>query len=143
MYEQFMGDFTYRDSASRQVQLFMSFVNFGATSLVSFSYIFPPAVVLRTLFPILNICYELTVYISMCLARLFVSLFVNREPQQIFRGENTEYRANLVKARVHFLLTLLHIYWVCQYKLFLISEGWERFTEPSKPSLEYHWSDNQ
>ena len=38
MYEQFMGDFTYRDSASRQVQLFISFVNFRATSLVSISY---------------------------------------------------------------------------------------------------------
>ena len=74
---------------------------------------------------------------------LFVSLFVNREPQQIFMGENTEYRANLVKARVNFPVTLLHIYWVCQYKLFLISEGWEGFTEPSKPSLEHHWSDNQ
>ena len=56
---------------------------------------------------------------------LFVSLFVNREPQQIFMGENTEYRANLVKARVNFPVTLLHIYWVCQYKLFLISESWE------------------
>ena len=41
MYEQFMGDYTYRDSASRQVQLFISFVNFRATSLVSISYIFP------------------------------------------------------------------------------------------------------
>ena len=52
MYEQFMGDFTYRDSASRQVQffswLFISLVNFRATSLVSISYIFPPTVVLRT-----------------------------------------------------------------------------------------------
>ena len=54
MYEQFMGDYTYRDSASRQVQLFISFVNFRATSLVSISYIFPPTVVLRTLFLILN-----------------------------------------------------------------------------------------
>ena len=34
--------------------------------------------------------------------------------------------------------TLLNIYWVCQYKLFLISEGWKGFTEPSKPLLEYH-----
>ena len=33
---------------------------------------------------------------------LFVSLFVHREPQQIFMGVNTEYRANLVKARVMF-----------------------------------------
>ena len=33
--------------------------------------------------------------------------------QQIFMGVNTEYRANLV----------LHIYWDCQYKLFVISEG--------------------
>ena len=74
---------------------------------------------------------------------LFVSFFVQREPQQIFIGVNTEYKTNLVKARVNVPITLLHIYWVCQYKLFLISEGWEGFTEPSKPSLEYHWSDNQ
>ena len=58
-------------------------------------------------------------------------------------GEKTECCANLVKAKVNFPVTLLHIYWVCQYKLFLISEGWERFTEPSKPSLEYRWSDNE
>ena len=38
MYEQFMGDYTHRDSASRQVQLFISFANFRATSLVSISY---------------------------------------------------------------------------------------------------------
>ena len=31
MYEQFMGDFTYRDSASRQVPLFIRFVRFRAT----------------------------------------------------------------------------------------------------------------
>ena len=55
MYKQFMGDYTYRDSASLQVQLFISFVNFRTTSLVSISYIFPPTVVLRTLFLILNI----------------------------------------------------------------------------------------
>ena len=53
----------------------------------------------------------------------------------IFMGLNTKYRANLVKARVNVPVTLLHIYWVCQYTLFLISEDWERFTEPSKPSL--------
>ena len=38
MYEQFMGDFTYLDSASRQVQLFFSFVNFRATSLLHLLY---------------------------------------------------------------------------------------------------------
>ena len=81
-----------------------------------------------------------THYISMSLATLFVSLFVSREPQQIFMDENTECWDNLVKI---FAVTLLHIYWVCQCKLFLISEGWERFTDPSKPSLEYHWSDNK
>ena len=43
---------------------------------------------------------------------LFVSFFVNLEQQQIFMGENTEYRANLEKARVNFPVTLLHIYWV-------------------------------
>ena len=161
MCEQLMGDYTYRDQASRQFQLFKSFVNFRATSLVSISYIFPPTVVLRTLFLILNMLRAH--YISMSLATviwecslnqfstsLFVSLFVDWEPRQIFMGENTEYRANLVKARVNFPVTLLHIYRVCQYKLFLsqyklflISEDWEGFTEPSKPSLEYHWSDNQ
>ena len=40
MYEQFMGDFTFRDSASRQVQLFISSVNFtsdhSAPSLIFF-----------------------------------------------------------------------------------------------------------
>ena len=75
---------------------------------------------------------------------LFVSLFVHREPQQIFVGVNTEYRANLVKARLNVPITLLHIYWVCQYKLFLISKGCrEGLTESSKPSLEYRLSDNQ
>ena len=68
---------------------------------------------------------------------LFASLFVHWEPQQILMSLNTKYRANLVKARVNVPVTLLHIYWVCQYTLFLISEGWERFTEPSKPSLPY------
>ena len=33
---------------------------------------------------------------------LFVSLFVHREPQQIFMGVNTEYRENLVKSKVNF-----------------------------------------
>ena len=74
---------------------------------------------------------------------LYVSLFVHWEPQQIFMGLNTEYGANLVKARVNVPITLLHIYWVCQYKLFLISEGWKEFTEPSKSLLERHWSDNK
>ena len=62
---------------------------------------------------------------------LFVSLFVQREPQQIFMAGNTDYRANLVKARVNVPVSLLEMYWVCQYKLFLISAGWEG-------SLEYH-----
>ena len=74
----------------------------------------------------------------------FVSLFVHQEPQQIFVGINTEYGANVVKARVNVPITLLHIYWVCQYKLFLISEGWEGFTKRSDlHCMEYHWSDNQ
>ena len=61
IYEQSIGDYSYRDSASRQVQLYISFVNFRASNLVSISYIFPPTVVLRTLSLILNICYELTI----------------------------------------------------------------------------------
>ena len=68
---------------------------------------------------------------------------VNREPQQIFVGVNTEYRANLVKARVNVPVTLLHIYWVCQFNIFFTSEGWERLTKPSNlHCMEYHWSDN-
>ena len=65
MYEQFMSDLTYGNSASRQVQLFISFVNFRAISrsACSISYIFPPTVVFRTLFLILNICYELTILV--------------------------------------------------------------------------------
>ena len=34
MYEQFMSDFSHRDSAPRPVQLFISFVNFPAISLL-------------------------------------------------------------------------------------------------------------
>ena len=57
MYEQFMGDFTYRDSASRQVQLLSSFMNFRATSLFHLLY-FSTYSGIKTLFLILNICYE-------------------------------------------------------------------------------------
>ena len=61
MYEQFMGDFTYRDSGSRQVQLFLkavlSFGNFRATSLLHLLY-FSTYSGIKTLFLILNICYE-------------------------------------------------------------------------------------
>ena len=38
MYEQFMVDFTYRDSASRQVQAFISLAKFQATSLLHLLY---------------------------------------------------------------------------------------------------------
>ena len=63
MYEQFMSDFTYRDSAPRQVQLFISLVNFPSTSLLHLLCIFSPTVVLRTLCFILNICYELIILV--------------------------------------------------------------------------------
>ena len=55
-----------------------------------------------------------------------VILFIHREPQQISMGVNTEYRANLVKARVNVPITLLHICWVCQYNPFLISKAERR-----------------
>ena len=142
-------------SEPRKVQLFLSFVNFRATSLLHL-FKFPLTVVLyKTLFPVLDICFEQNILVWVatvirceCSLNQFstplsVSLFVHREPQQIFMGVDTEHRANLVKARVNVPITLPHICWVCQYKLFLISEGWERFTEPLKPSLEYHWNDNQ
>ena len=33
---------------------------------------------------------------------------------------------------------------VSELTLFLIPEGWQGFTEPSKPSLEHHWNiDNE
>ena len=57
MYEQFMGDFTYRDSGSPQVQLFLSFVNFRAIILLHLLY-FSTYSRIKTLFLILNICYE-------------------------------------------------------------------------------------
>ena len=57
MYEKFMGDFIYRDSGSRQVQLFLSFVNFRASILLHFLY-FSTYSSIKTLFIILNICYE-------------------------------------------------------------------------------------
>ena len=153
MFEQLMVDFTYRDSASREVQLFISFVNFRATSLLHLSC-FSTYRGIKTLFLILNICYEHTILVWFlqqsceCSLNQFstlldVSLFVHREPQQIFIGVNTEYRANLVKARVNVPVTLFHIYWVCQYNLFFISEGWKRFTKPlNLHCTEYHWSDN-
>ena len=59
MYEQFMSDFTYRDSTSRQVQLFLNFVNFRATSLLHLLY-FSTYCGIKTLFLILNIYYEHT-----------------------------------------------------------------------------------
>ena len=131
IFEQLMGDFTYHDLASWQVQLFISFVNFQATSLLHLLYFSTYSGIKTLPYPKHMLRAQ---YISMNLAAvicecslnqfstsLFVSLFVHREPQQIFMGGNTEYRANLVKARVNVPITLLHIYWVCQYKLFLIS----------------------
>ena len=56
MHEKFMGDFTYRDSGSRQVQLFLSFVNFRASILLHFLY-FSTYSGIKTLFLILDICY--------------------------------------------------------------------------------------
>ena len=48
MYEQSMGDFTFHDSASRQVQLFyMRSVNFCKRPACSISYIFLLTAVLR------------------------------------------------------------------------------------------------
>ena len=65
MYEQFMGDFTYRDLGSQQVQIFLSFVNFRATSLLHLLY-FSTYSGIKTLFLILNICYRVVTKISSC-----------------------------------------------------------------------------
>ena len=62
MFEPFIGDFSYRDSASRQVQLFLSFVNFRATSLLHLLY-FSTNKGIKTLFLILNIYYEHTILV--------------------------------------------------------------------------------
>ena len=55
MYEQFMGDFTYCDSASRQVQLFFNFMNFQAISVLHLLY-FSTYSGIKTLLLILKIC---------------------------------------------------------------------------------------
>ena len=54
MYEQFVGDFTFRDSASRQVQLILL-----ATTLLHLLY-FSVISSIKTLFHIVNTCYEHT-----------------------------------------------------------------------------------
>ena len=121
--------------------VFISFVNFRVTSLLRLLY-FSTYSGIKNSLPYPKHMLQAH-YISMSLVTViwecslnqfstsqFVSLFVHREPQQIFMGVNTEYRANLVKARVNVPVALLHIYLVCQYKLFLISEAWKGFTEP-------------
>ena len=71
---------------------------------------------------------------------LFVSLFVHGEPQQIIIGVNTEYRANLVEARVNVPVTLLHIYWVCQYKLFLYQKAGRGLLSCLLNLQNLHWN---
>ena len=60
MLEQFLGDFTYCDSAFRQGQLFISFLNFRATSLLHLLYFFTYSGFKNSLGLTLNMCYELT-----------------------------------------------------------------------------------
>ena len=64
MYEQFMGDFTNRAAGSRQVHLFLSFVNFRATILLHPLY-FSTYSGIKTLFLILNISYEHNILVSL------------------------------------------------------------------------------
>ena len=120
MYEQFMGDFTFRDSASRQVQLFISSVNFTSDHSAPYLLYFSVNSGIKTLYPkhmLRAHCFSMSLATVICKcslnqfsSSLFVSLFELWEPQQIFMGLNTEYRANLVKARVNVPITLLHIY---------------------------------
>ena len=157
MYEQFMGDYTdrYWFGISASSVIYISFVNFRATSLVSISYIFPPTVVLRTLFLILNICYELTILVWVLqqsrgnvqrLKPIFyfaVRKFVCKlgATTNIY-GRKYRIEDQFSKSQgtfsSHFPSNILGL----SVKA-VISEGWEGFTEPSKLSLEYHWSDNQ
>ena len=88
MFEQLIGDFTYRDSGSRQVQLLLSFVNFRATILLHLLYFSTYSGIKNSLpYPKHMLRAH---YISMSLATviwecslnqfstsLFVSLFVN------------------------------------------------------------------
>ena len=60
MYEQFIGDFTFRDSASRQVQLFLSSVHFTSDHPAPSLFFFSVNSGIKTLFVILNTCYERT-----------------------------------------------------------------------------------
>ena len=62
MFEPFMGDFSYCDLTSRQVQLFLTFVNFRVTSLLHLLY-FSTYSGFKTLFLILNIYYEHTILV--------------------------------------------------------------------------------
>ena len=123
-------------SASAVIYKLREFYEWPACSI---SYFFSTCSGITTLFLILNICYEHTTSVwvlqhsafkcslNQFSTALLVRLFVHWEPEQIFMGLNTEYRARWVKARVNFPITLIHIYWVCQYKLFLLPEGWEGF----------------
>ena len=153
MYEQFMGDFTYRDSGSRQVQfIFLRFVNFRATIILFHLLYFSTYSGIKTLFLIVNACHEHNILDESCYSHMWmfikprISYFVvrkfvcvHREAQQIFMALNTEYRANLVKTRVNVPITLLHVYWVCLFKLFLISQGWEGFTPGGGTWVFFGW----
>ena len=66
-----MGDFTYRDSASRQVQLFLSFVNFRATSPLHLLY-FSTYSGIKTSFLIVNIYYEYTILVLSVLQQSYI-----------------------------------------------------------------------
>ena len=75
MYEKFMGDFTYRDSESRQVQLFLSFLNFRASILLYFLY-FSTYNGIKT--PFLNLKHMLRAqYIGMSLATVICECSLN------------------------------------------------------------------
>ena len=69
MYEKFMADFTYRDSGSRQVQLFLSFVNFRASILLHLLY-FSTYSGIKTLFLIVNACYEHNILDESCYSHM-------------------------------------------------------------------------
>ena len=89
-----MGHFNYHGSAPRQVQLLISFVNFRATSLVHFLYIFSPTVVLRTLFlkhmlrahyistSLATVIWECS--LNQFCTSLFASLSVHQEPRPVY-----------------------------------------------------------
>ena len=145
MYEQFMGDFTYRDSASRQVRLFISFVNFRATRLLHLVYFSTYSDIKKSL-PYPNYMVRAH-YISTILAtvksgecslnQFSTSLFVSITGRK-YRMQG-QFSKSHGKCSNHFASHILGLsVWAVVNIRRLTGVYWT-----FKTSLEYPWSDNQ